>query len=231
MPIIIYTVNILLLIFFYLDLHIMCNVFLDGYLNMMNINDMLNTEAPSDNTSGGNSPGPEGNNSGGNNPGHPGNNSGNSNDFNQDNNNSTPDVLTNKLANQLDNHSRGLNKRLSMSSQNWDRDSRLDTPELRLELVNRVNSSDSLNGKFYVRTKTTDGQSIVCRLGNNRETSITHDILDAVRKTRSNQTENVMQPRPSYRYNEMYPRPDNTENVNFPGPNEPINYIRRIPKE
>jgi len=40
-----------------------------------------------------------------------------------------------------------------------------------------------------------------------------------------------MQPRPSYRYNEMYPRPDNTENVNFPGPNEPINYIRRIPKE
>jgi len=118
MPIIIYIVNILLLIFFYLDLHIMCNVFLDGYLNMMNINDMLNTEAPSDNTSGGNSPGPEGNNSGGNNPGHPGNNSGNSNDFNQDNNNSTPDVLTNKLANQLDNHSRGLNKRLSMSSQN-----------------------------------------------------------------------------------------------------------------
>ena len=105
MPIIIYTVNILLLIFFYLDLHIMCNVFLDGYLNMMNINDMLNTEAPSDNTSGGN------------NPGHPGNNSGNSNDFNQGNNNSTPDVLTNKLANQLDNHSRGLNKRLSMSSQ------------------------------------------------------------------------------------------------------------------
>ncbi|KAM0148337.1 hypothetical protein ACHAPG_010054 [Botrytis cinerea] len=62
---------------------------------MMNINDMLNTEAPSDNTSGGNSPGPEGNNSGGNNPGHPGNNS--------------------------------------------------DTPELRLELVNRIQS----DGKCY----------------------------------------------------------------------------------
>ncbi|TGO76510.1 hypothetical protein BPOR_2475g00010 [Botrytis porri] len=148
---------------------------------MMNVNDMLNAEAPSDNTSGGNRPEPEGNNSGGNNPGHPGNNS--------------------------------------------------DTSDLRLELAKRVDSTDSLSGKFYVRTKPTDGETIVCRLGNSRETSITHDILDAVRKTRSNETANVMQPRPGYRYNEMYPRSDNTENVNFPGPNEPINYIRQIPKE
>lgn len=111
-----------------------------------------------------------------------------------------------------------------------------------MELANRVNSTDSLNGQFYVRIKPTDGEPIVCRLGNSRETSITQDILDVVRKTRSsqmenviqprsNQMENVMQPRPKYRYYGMYPRPDNTENVNFPDPNEPINYIRQIPKE
>ena len=49
----------------------MCNVFLDGYLNMMSINDMLNPESSSSNNLGGNNSGSDGNN-----PGFEGNNSG-----------------------------------------------------------------------------------------------------------------------------------------------------------
>lgn len=61
MPIILFIFNILISMFFYLDLHLMCNVFLDEYLNMLSINDMLNPEC-----SEGNNSGPaEGNNSGG----------------------------------------------------------------------------------------------------------------------------------------------------------------------
>ena len=63
--------NILISVFFYLDLHIMCNVFLDGYLNMMSINNMLNPESSSSNNLGGNNSGSDGNN-----PGFEGNNSG-----------------------------------------------------------------------------------------------------------------------------------------------------------
>nr|YP_010121886.1 hypothetical protein KQ509_mgp12 [Monilinia fructicola]QRF72262.1 hypothetical protein [Monilinia fructicola] len=73
MAVVLFIINILISVFFYLDLHMMCNVFLGEYLNMMSINDMLNPESSSDNNLGGNNagsdgnkPGSEGNNSGGN---------------------------------------------------------------------------------------------------------------------------------------------------------------------
>jgi hypothetical protein len=78
MSIIFFILNILINILFYLDLHTVYDVFLDEYLSMLSVGDMLNSEAPGDSNTGGNNSGPEGNNSGpeGNNSGPEGNNSG-----------------------------------------------------------------------------------------------------------------------------------------------------------
>lgn len=142
----------------------MCNVFLDEYLNMMSIGDMLNPETPSDNTSGGNSPDPDGNNTGGGGNGGPdGNSSGNP----------SSDVLTNKLSNQLNHRALGFNRRLSMSSPSWDRASRLDTRELRQELANRVGRSNSLMDRYTIRYKDRTGEPYVSHGSSNREAIIT----------------------------------------------------------
>lgn len=160
------------------------------------------------------------------------------------NSNDTPDVLTDKLTSQWDNHSRGHNRRLTMSNKNWDSYSKLDTRELREDLAYRVNSSHSLKGQYYVRT-VKNGEHIVCRLGNNRESTITKDILKAVRNVRSNGTGNVLHSRPNgtgyvmqqgpkaapQLYSSLNPEPDTTvrDPELIPNPTDPINYIRRRP--
>ena len=71
MPILFFLFNILMHTFFYLDLHMVHDVFLYEFLNILSLGDMLNPEAASDNNSRSNNSGPEGNNSG-----HSGHNSG-----------------------------------------------------------------------------------------------------------------------------------------------------------
>lgn len=64
MPIIFLIINIFMSIFLYLDLNIMSSAFLEEYLKMVSIDDMLNPESSNGSGSGGNNSGSGGNNLG-----------------------------------------------------------------------------------------------------------------------------------------------------------------------